>query len=192
MKKYVVSRDNVYIGRLIQPIDLSVSKYEQKYHRLKEEEKLRIKKLDLNICSKDTIRPILFSITENKLAHDLMYDINFDYPILEIKRHKIIQSEYIVEKITKIEELLSYLEYPNLLTKKDIKKIYKKLILSSKWLEENRSLFGYIEVLEEAYINCGSYQISPEIYDELQKFKNMYQKTPSKQELHLIKELKHN
>lgn len=183
MKKYKIERSNIYVGKLVQPTNMPIKKYFQIYHKLSPEEQKKIKECGRRLCCKEIIRPILFEINENNLAHDLIHTTNINYPILDKKYSILPNSNYIVEEITNIELLLLYLNYKEFLTKHDLKKIYHQLILSIKWLEKNRELFGYREILPGTDLFMGNEQIPHEIYDTLHRLYLIRQKTPSIKEL---------
>ena len=189
MKKYIVTRENVYVGKLIEPQDLTVKQVHKKYQKLSQEEKLRIKNLWLNICCQEEIRPILFKIDDKNQAEDLIYHVDNSYPILEAKEILSEEGNYIVKNTTSISEVLKYLNFPELLTKKDIKRIYKLLIESSAWIKANRKLFGYIEFSDDTYIEGEKYEISPEIYEVLLKLSLLHNKKPKKEENNKVKKL---
>ena len=183
MEKGKVERDKIYIGKLVEPTEISVEKYEKSYQELSKEEQEKIHKYDRNICTKEIIRPILFRIDKKNLAEDLVFDINRHYPILEFNSHSQISSKYIVENIIKMEQLLKYLNYKEFLSHHEIKRIYRQLILSSKWLEQNRSLFGKIEIMPDVYIDSNNGEFSPDIYDKLMKIHLINNKKPKEREL---------
>lgn len=178
-----IERDKIYIGKLVEPIEISVEKYEQNYQRLSGEEKNKIYKYDRNICYKEIIRPILFRIDKKRLAEDLIYDVNMHYPILELNSHSQFTSMYIVENIIKMDQLLKYLNYKEFLSHHEIKKIYRQLVLSSKWLEQNRSLFGKVEIMPDVYIDSNKGEFSPDMYDKLMKIHLISNKKPKEREL---------
>lgn len=182
-KKYIIDKSNIYVGKLIKPIDISVETYEKIYDRLSEAEKIRIKKTKNNICAKDTIRPIIFRMDNDRLAHDLVFDIKKSYPVQGIKHLNRHQSEYIIEEAINISTLLTYLDYKEYLTKHEIKRIYQLLILSSEWLKENADLFGYREIFPDTYLTGGNEQINHEIFDILRELEIIVSKKPSKEEI---------
>lgn len=182
-KKYIIDKSNIYVGKLIKPIDISVETYEKIYDRLSEAEKIRIKKTKNNICAKDTIRPIIFRMDNDCLAHDLVFDIKKSYPVQGIKPLNRHQSEYIIEEAINISTLLTYLDYKEYLTKHEIKRIYQLLILSSEWLKENVELFGYREIFPDTYLTGGNEQINHEIFDILRELEIIVSKKPSKEEI---------
>lgn len=182
-KKYIIDKSNIYVGKLIKPIDISVETYAKIYDRLSEAEKIRIKKTKNNICAKDTIRPIIFRMDNDCLAHDLVFDIKESYPVQGIKPLNRHQSEYIIEEAINISTLLTYLDYKEYLTKHEIKRIYQLLILSSEWLKENVELFGYREIFPDTYLPGGNEQINHEIFDILRELEIIVSKKPSKEEI---------
>ena len=182
-KKYIIDKSNIYVGKLVKPIDISVENYERIYDKLSEEEKQRIRQRNKTICAKDTIRPIIFRMDNDRLAHDLIFNINDSYPVLGIKPYNKHTSEFIIEEAINISTLLTYLDYNQSLTKHEIKRIYKLLILSSEWLKENVDLFGYREIFPDTYLPGGNEQINHEIFDILRELEIIIKKKPSKEEI---------
>ena len=168
MKKYVVERKNVYAGILMKPLDITVPKYESIYNGLSPETKKEIKRCGRKLCCIDTVRPILFRIEEG-LAKDLYDSKEQGYPVASIEHKKGVLSDCIVERIANLEDLLTYLQYPEFLSKRDMKKIHRLLVESSAWLQAHRELFGYKEVLEDVWIQESPPQISCDIYETLRE-----------------------
>lgn len=182
LKKYIIDKSNVYVGKLVSPIDISIENYARMYDKLSEEERNIIKKTGKSICVKDTIRPIVFIIDEENLAKDIVFNVEDSYQILGIKPLNSHQSKYIIENAINISTLLTYLDYKQYLTKHNIKKIYQLLVLSSKWLKENARLFGYKEIAPDSFVSGEIEQITHEMFDTLYSLEIMSNKKPLKEE----------
>lgn len=113
MEKYKIARNKVNIGTVIKPL---IRIYDKE-----------------NFNSVETIefyniRLTLFSINDNNFSNDLLYATP-EYPIESISNPKdYIDSNYMITNQYNLNELLTTLGFNEELTKKDLKKIRKKLL----------------------------------------------------------------
>lgn len=137
-RKYKVCRDNIYVGEVIRTSCV--------YQRdVIGDKKDKMDRLD--VYGWRSYRSILFTLTEDNLADDLLYD-SPNYPILNISGDE--NCMYFDDRITLVKdaynlsELLRYFGYNEELTYEDIIKIRKKFF-SGNFVYDNCKLFGYKE-----------------------------------------------
>ena len=85
-------------------------------------------------------RAMLFSLTKENLAHDLIYTTPINYPIENINYNNIDTSIYI-DTLVNMNIILKYLDYPTYLSQKDLNNIYKIFISHNWWIEHNIDFF---------------------------------------------------
>ena len=127
---YSVSIDNIYVGK--------VFKIYGSYNKSDVER-------DINKRSYHSFqRHILFSVNEDGLANDLLYN-SPEYPIMNITPDDLLVNKTGIDTIIaepyKISDLLKYLDYNDELTYQDILNI-RKNIINKKFLDSNYQLFG--------------------------------------------------
>lgn len=91
---------------------------------------------------------------------DLIYNTPCGYPIIDLNLDKKIDSQFIIYKYFKLEDILRYYGYNKNLTQYDLDGIVKKIINNKKWLKRNEKLFELDKYSEEGYF-------SKELYDGL-------------------------
>ena len=115
MTKYVINRDKINLGTIIRPI---IRMYDAD----------NLTKVD--IYGYHNIRLVLFSINENNLSNDLLYN-SPNYPIENISDLKeCANSKYVINKTYNLDEFLTNLGFDEELTKRDLKKLRNKLLYS--------------------------------------------------------------
>lgn len=137
-RKYKVCRDNVYVGQVIRTSCV----YQKRVMRASKE-----KNGILDVDRWRGYRSILFTLNEDNLADDLLYN-SPNYPILNISdnekctdfNNRII----LVKDAYNLSELLRYFNYNKELTYEDIIRI-RKTFFSGKFVYDNCELFGYRE-----------------------------------------------
>lgn len=153
--KYKVCRDKIYVGEVI--------KTKCVYHpgRIGI---LKQKTEKLEVDHWRGYRSILFTLTEDNLANDLLYN-SPNYPILNISDNKKCMDFddhiILVKDAYNLSELLRYFGYNKELTYKNIIKI-RKTFFSRKFVYDNCELFGYKESNPE---NWTYYKYGIEITD---------------------------
>lgn len=137
-RKYKVCRDNIYVGRVIR----TGCVYQQGTTSVSNES---AGKLDVERWR--SYRSILFTLNEDNLAEDLLYN-SPNYPVLNISDDKKCMN--FDERITLIKDafnlsaMLKYYNYNEELTYEDIVEIRKRFF-SSKFVYRNCEIFGYEE-----------------------------------------------
>ncbi len=166
MKKYVAKRDNIYAGTLIKTFVPKISIIDETGQEYQQEqfEELGISNLQIKgglIC-----RGMLFSINQNNMAEDLVYESPIDYNIEEIEPKLNLFDDFIVTEYAKLEELLKYLKYGEDLTQQDLDQIYHRFLVNGWWLKRHLELFGYKKVLN-GYTSAETETLPQEIADSL-------------------------
>lgn len=121
MKKttYQVNRDQIYVGQVINNIDLSC--YDKNPC-------LNLKNGELVLFPyvMATYRSMLFVPTKDGLAQDLLYD-SPNYPIVDISRNISCQySQFLIHDTYNLSHILKFYNYPEVLDERDIVKIRKR------------------------------------------------------------------
>jgi len=162
-KNYKVCRDNIFVGQVISTD--KIYRYSKKYRFYDD------KSNDLVTGVYSIYRSMLFTLDENKLASDLLYQ-SPNYPILNLtedniclnlKGEKIIIKDYI-----NLSELLKYYKYNEELTYEDILKI-RKTFFNSEYIKDNCELFGVKETTSKELTIFTD-------YSELNRMRNGQQK----------------
>ena len=119
MNKATIKRDSIFVGQLV--------KKDENSNNL--------------VC-----RSILFTLNENTLATDLLYN-SPNYPISNLSNSIICEeSEFIIMNSISLAPLLLYFCYGEYITEKELKEI-KILFLSGTFTQDNCDLFGRREIL---------------------------------------------
>lgn len=122
MSKINIKRDSIFVGQLVKKVEGNMI-----------------------VC-----RSVLFSINENRLATDLLYD-SPTYPISNISVDSDTQnSDFIIINAISLAPLLTYFCYPDNITKKELKEIIK-IFLSGTFTQDNSYLFGKKEILPKEH-----------------------------------------
>lgn len=166
MPKYVCSRKDVCAGSLIKSFDLSYKIYDENDCEISEEELAKQGITNLSISGGIVCRRMLFSVNNDDLTNDLIYDTPNNYPIEGISPRKEIQSKFIVQHYVELEELLKYLKFGENLTQKDLDKIYRKLLVRNWWLNHHQELFGYRKTTI-GYVSDGIQTLPTTMYNQL-------------------------
>ena len=159
---YVIARKDVCAGELLKPGGIVNIKVDSTDEELVDQEynNQGVKKVAFYggiVC-----RGMLFSVNENGLSNDLIYD-SPEYPIDGIKPEHNVTSNCIITHYVELEALLKHLKYNDELTQDDLNNIFNKLITHTKWLDCHPELVGWANgkpvLSKEAYenlswINC--------------------------------------
>lgn len=191
MARYVANRDDVCAGVLIKLQDMiyrtnNSSEYELSNIDLYKNGTNKIKTSNGTIC-----RIMLFNVTSNNLANDLIYTTPVNYPINGITEIANIKSNFIIENYLELGELLKYSKYKDKLTQSDLIKIFKKIISSEEWLSKNYELFG-LEKSRYGYVLSGVSTLPFDTFQTLKGIVELENTKPSNDEpgYKLIKKLK--
>jgi len=143
-KNYVVSRDNIYVGKVIKTRCIYNS--------------CNLEKEELEVGSYSYYRNMMFIPTEKNFSEDLFYN-SPNYPILNMTDEEYclgLTNSTIIKKAYNLNELLKALNYKEELTYEDLIKIRNE-IFNFQFLKDNCSLFGYKIVRPEnwTYIKNG-------------------------------------
>ena len=84
-------------------------------------------------------RCMLFKLNHNSLAQDLIYTTHNYYPLDNYSNNN--DSKFIIQNYVKLEHLLKYLEFCELLNQVELNAIYKQFISHNWWIEHNSELF---------------------------------------------------
>ena len=85
-------------------------------------------------------RSMLFKISNNSLAQDLIYTTPNCYPLINYLKNT--NSEFVIQNYVNLEEILKYLGYDELLSQSELNAIYKQFISHNWWIEHNAELFN--------------------------------------------------
>lgn len=152
-RKYVVCRENIYVGQVIKTDD--IYQYE------------RDGKSELLPGAYYSLRSILFVPDKNGLADDLIYN-SPKYPILNItddqKCLSLGENSIVIQNIINLNELLEYFGYEKKLTFDDIMKIRKKFF-NGYFCGNHSELFGMRENVNEDTMSVSYSSFEPCILD---------------------------
>lgn len=112
-------------------------------------------------------RGMLFNVTDEGLANDLIYTTPIKYPINGIPQTTYKESDFIIYNYLELDELLKYLKYDNYLTQNDLNEIYRKLIANRRWLSKNIELFGWRKAPYGGYTSGGISTIPMSTFNNL-------------------------
>lgn len=139
-RKYIVCRDNIYVGEVVKTRCV----FRRGYNNMG----INTDGEKLTIQSWKSYRSMLFAPDEDSLANDLLYN-SPNYPILNMSDEEAClyfnRSIILIKEAYNIAELLKYFGYGEELTYDDIQKI-RKTFFSSKFAMDNCELFGMKEV----------------------------------------------
>lgn len=166
MKKYVAKRDNVYAGTLIKTFIPEVSIIDEFGQEYKQDEFEKLGITNFQIKGGLILRGMLFSINNNDMAEDLVYDSPNDYNIEGIEPKLNLFDDFIVTEYAKLEELLKYLKYGEDLTQEDLNQIYRRFLVHGWWLKRHLELFG-LQKVENGYVSNGAETLPQEIAESL-------------------------
>lgn len=137
-KDYRVCRDTVFAGAVIKPNSIMQTNN------------------GIFIPSYDKLRSTIFTINENGLAQDLLYN-SPNYPVLGISKKELIsKDEPLIYNSFSMAPLLNLYGFCNLLYYVDIITA-KNIFFSGSFVEHNLELFG---INKEALINCDLFSIN--------------------------------
>jgi hypothetical protein len=131
--RYIINRDDIYVGQVIDTSSIS-------------------KESDCKtLCAGPycELRTMLFVLTKEKLAEDLLYDSK-NYPVLNITKKDVLNANMVntkhgtivIQKACNLGKLLKFYGYDEKLNMFDIIKI-RKTILSKDFAYEHCEDFGY-------------------------------------------------
>ena len=142
-KKYVVCRDNIYVGEVVRTD--SIYRYEG------DDDFFRTKPGQLRAGSWRSYRSMLFVPNEDKLSNDLLYRTP-NYPILNVTDDETClnlgENSIVIKDACNLATLLEYFGYKKDLTYEDIIKI-RRTFFTGNFAENNCELFGYKETMAE-------------------------------------------
>lgn len=153
---YQIKRENIFIGRVVKPNSRN---------------QIILEKGKLSIYQFTPCRSILFTLNDQNLADDLLYE-SPKYPILNSSAIDCcLHSEFVIQEEYNLEPLLVFFQFPDLLTLQEITTL-RKHFFDGTWGFRNCHLFGYREILPEdwEYVKDGKYVKDPET------LKSLYQK----------------
>ena len=179
MSKFVCKREDVCAGRLIKENNVSYGAYFEDGSVMNADE-LEEKgyKYDRGLYC----RHILFNIDIHNLANDLVYKSPL-YPIEEIYPTIDFESDFVVEDMVNLENVLKYMNYNESLTQEDIKDIYKNLIKHKTWLKKNYQLFGLEKgIFKEFYFKPEDSALPKEVFRKLGTETEYYRGRPHREE----------
>lgn len=144
-KKYVVCRDDIYVGEVVRTD--SIYRYEGV------DELFRTKPGQLKTSSWKTFRSMLFVPNEDKLSNDLLYN-TLNYPILNVTDDKtclnLEGTNIVIKDAYNLAVLLEYFGYKKDLTYKDIMKI-RRTFFTGRFGMDNSELFGMKEYIPSQF-----------------------------------------
>ena len=142
-KKYVVCRDNIYVGEVVRTD--SIYRYEG------DDDFFRTKPGQLRAGSWRSYRSMLFVPNEDKLSNDLLYRTP-NYPILNVTDDQTClnlgENSIVIKDACNLAALLEYFGYKKDLTYEDIIKI-RRTFFTGNFAKNNCELFGYKETMAE-------------------------------------------
>lgn len=182
MSKYVCKRKDVWSGILYKNKNVPFGIFYGDGTEMRADEFSK-KGFSPNYSAKIRCRQMLIQVNESKLAEDLIYDTPNLYPIDGFISDSDVDSDFIIEEIINLEELLKYLKYNESLTQSDLDKIYKELVVRKKWLQKNCELFGYGKGRYNYYrISEEPTEIPSDIFERIGTQKIYHNGKPSKYE----------
>lgn len=140
-KKYVVCRDDIYVGEVVRTDSISYCYNKNNYDYM-----------TLGITGPyKSYRSMLFVPNELNLANDLLYR-SPNYPVLKVTEDqlclKLGENTIIIKNACNLAALLEYFGYKKDLTFEDIMKI-RKTFFTGRFAKDNCELFGYKETMAE-------------------------------------------
>jgi len=150
-RKYVVCRDNIYVGEVI-----TTSQIER--YNGPEDNHNHYKIGSLAPKGFRSCRSIIFIPNEDNYSDDLLYQ-SPNYPILNVTSDEeclnIKDQSFVIQHAYNLSDLLEYFNYKKDLTYQDIIKI-RNTFFSGRFAKDNCELFGMREIMAEElnfYIN---------------------------------------
>lgn len=145
-KKYVVCRDNIYVGEVVRTD--SIYRYEGDY------DFFRTKPGQLSTGSWRSYRSMLFVPNEDKLSNDLLYRTP-NYPILNVTDDETClnlgENSIVIKDACNLATLLEYFGYKKDLTYEDIIKI-RRTFFTGRFGMDNSKLFGMQEFIPSRFM----------------------------------------
>ncbi len=167
-KKYVVCRDNVYVGEVVRTDRIFRYKGDDSFFRTK------AGKLSTDFWK--SYRSMLFVPNEDKLSNDLLYR-SPNYPILNVTDDEtclnLRENSIVIKDACNLAALLEYFGYEKELTYEDIMKI-RKTFFTGRFAKDNCQLFGWKEIMAEDvtfYVNGEEVTDSRELERRRRKFR---------------------
>lgn len=174
-RKYMVSRDNIYVGEVVR-VD-KIYRYEG------DTDFFRTKPGQLDTGSWFSYRSMLFVPNEKKLSNDLLYR-SPSYPILNVTDDKTClglgEKSIVIKDACNLAALLEYFGYNQDLTFEDIMRI-RKTFFTGRFAMDNCELFGYKEAKPEDYTY---YKNGAEVTDPIELKRRMAQERREQQAGH--------
>ncbi len=168
-KEYVVSRSSICAGKLLNMRsvhydNLTLSSKGDQF----DQEMIR-----MELSTGIACRGMLFTVTEDNVARDLIYTTPTNYSIETIQPKISTDSSLIITDYVELEELLKHLNYGEYLTQKELYEIYKKLILTKRWLKMNQKLFDLDTILYDSFATEAPVTVSEDIYYHLSSIESV-------------------
>ena len=142
-KKYVVCRDNIYVGEVVRTD--SIYRYEGEHNFF------NTKPGQLSTGSWRSYRSMLFVPNEDNLSNDLLYRTP-NYPILNVTDDETClnlgENNIVIKDACNLAALLEYFGYKKDLTYEEIMKI-RKTFFTGRFAKDNCQLFGWKETMAE-------------------------------------------
>ncbi|MDD2434760.1 MAG: hypothetical protein PHO63_00715 [Bacilli bacterium] len=136
----IVNRGNLYIGKVVAKVETeNVSGKKLSKDIIFNPQKNGTNKVDYV----KLYRKILFSLDENKLSQDLLYDSPHYYVQNITSDNELNKDIRIIDEV-KLESLLSYYGFEEILTGEEIKKTIKMFFNNNSFIYENSEDFGLI------------------------------------------------
>lgn len=164
-RKYVVCRDNIYVGEVVRPFSIFGDNYI-----------FRTKSGKLYMHGWRSYRSMLFVPNENKLSNDLLYR-SPNYPILNVMDDEnslnIGKNSIVIKDAYNLAPLLEYFGYKKDLTYEDVIRI-RKTFFTGRFAKDNCELFGYKETMAEdlTFYNHDGQEVTDSI--ELEKRRKQF------------------
>ena len=86
-------------------------------------------------------RSMIFKLTKESLAEDLIYTTPTKYPLYNIEYDKNIDKSFYIDTILNMNDILKYLDFSEELSQNELNIVYKKFISHNWWIEHNAYLF---------------------------------------------------
>lgn len=139
-----IDRDKITVGQVVNVTEFVIQLSGENNNYTKEDE------IEISINSYIPYRSILFYITPEKRAGDLIYS-SHDYPILNISDNEAcLESGILVNDIYNMGSLLKYFGYKKYLSKKQIPEIRNRFF-SGRFGMDHCNLFGMEEIIPEEF-----------------------------------------
>lgn len=110
---------------------------------------------------------MLFSVNESGKTNDLIWTTPTNYSIAGLEDSKDFSYDFVIKNYVELEELLKYLKFGEDLTQHDLRKIYKRFVISDYWIHCHRTLFGWKKLGNMGYGSGGVQTIPMDIYQRL-------------------------